>query len=69
MKSQPSLPLQVILLSLGKSVAALSSVLITVVLTRFLTIEDYATHKQALLIYALIGPTVTLGLPKALYFF
>ena len=54
MKSTPSIPLQVLLLSLGKTVAAISSVLITMILTRFLSLDDYATHKQALLIFALI---------------
>jgi O-antigen/teichoic acid export membrane protein len=49
--------------------AAFTTIGITVILTRTLTLSDYATHKQALTIFAMIAPVLTLGLPKALYFF
>ncbi len=67
--SAQSLTFKTLLLASGKILAAFSTVGITAILTRVLSIEDYATHKQALLIYAMCAPALMLGLPKALYFF
>ena len=64
-----SLTFKTILLASGKILAAFSTIGITAILTRVLSIGDYATHKQALLMYAMCAPALTLGLPKALYFF
>jgi O-antigen/teichoic acid export membrane protein len=64
-----SLTFKTLLLASGKILAAFSAVGITAILTRVLSVEDYATHKQALLIYAMCAPALMLGLPKALYFF
>ena len=67
--SGQSLTFKTLLLSFGKMLATLSSIGITAILTRTLSLDDYATHKQALLIYAMCAPVLMLGLPKALYFF
>jgi O-antigen/teichoic acid export membrane protein len=64
-----SLTAKTLLLAFGKILSAFAAVGITAMLARLLTIQDYATHKQALMIYALVAPPLMLGLPKALYFF
>ena len=64
-----SLTAKTLLLAFGKILAAFATIGITAILARLLTIQDYATHKQALMIYALVAPPLMLGLPKALYFF
>jgi O-antigen/teichoic acid export membrane protein len=64
-----SLTVKTLLLSVGKIIAALSALLISVVLARTLSVEGFAVHKKAVLAFALISPVLMLGLPKALYFF
>jgi O-antigen/teichoic acid export membrane protein len=39
------------------------------VLTRVLSVRDYATYRQTLLAYSFAAPLLTLGLPTALYYF
>ncbi|MCP4607831.1 MAG: polysaccharide biosynthesis protein [Planctomycetes bacterium] len=39
------------------------------VLSRVLSMYDYATYKQTLLAYAFVAPLLMLGLPNALYYF
>ncbi len=63
------LTIKTLVLASGKALGALAAILLTVVLTRALTVEQYATHKQALLIFAMASPLLMLGLPKALYYF
>lgn len=62
-----SLTLDTLVLASGRTLGALSAIAITAVLTRTLDVAAYATHKQALLLYAFATPLLTLGLPKALY--
>lgn len=64
-----SLTVKTLLLSMGKIIAALSALLISVVLARTLSVDDYAVHKKAILAFAITSPVLMLGLPKALYFF
>ncbi len=40
-----------------------------IVLSRVLSMYDYATYRQTLLAYAFISPLLMLGLPQALYYF
>ena len=40
-----------------------------VILSRVLSMYDYATYRQTLLVYAFISPLLMLGLPQALYYF
>ena len=40
-----------------------------VILSRVLSMYDYATYRQTLLAYAFISPLLMLGLPQALYYF
>lgn len=64
-----SLTLDTLVLSSGRAIGAVAAIAITAILTRTLSIDAYATHKQALLLYAFATPLLTLGLPKALYTF
>jgi O-antigen/teichoic acid export membrane protein len=49
--------------------AACATLVSAVVLSRILTIHDYATYRQTMLAYAFVAPLLTLGLPSALYYF
>ncbi len=64
-----ALTVKTLVLASGKALGALSAVILTAVLTRALSVEQYATHKQALLLFAIASPLLMLGLPKALYYF
>ena len=63
------LTVKTLLLSVGKTLSALTSLFITIVLTRSLSKEDFAAHKQVILLCAIFTSFIPLGLPKALYFF
>ena len=69
MAARSSLTIKTLLLSFGRIVASLSTVLITVILTRHLSVEDFGLHKKALLAFSVCSPALALGLPKALFFF
>ncbi|MGB0648600.1 MAG: lipopolysaccharide biosynthesis protein, partial [Bradymonadia bacterium] len=69
MTNTPSLTMKTLILSFGKIVASVSALLISIILARALTVEDYALHKKAILAFGLLSPVLMLGLPKALYFF
>ena len=64
-----SLTAKTLLLAFGKILAAFATLGIGAVLTRTLSLEDFATHKQALMTFAILAPVLSLGMPKALYFF
>jgi len=64
-----TLTAKTLFLAFGKILAAFAVIGITAILTRLLTKQEYATHKQALMIYAMLAPALGLGLPKALYYF
>lgn len=60
---------KVLALSSGTALTQLVTLVSLVVLARFLTKEDLATYRQALLSYQFVAPALTLGLPTALYYF
>ncbi|MCA9538570.1 MAG: oligosaccharide flippase family protein [Myxococcales bacterium] len=64
-----ALTLKTLALASGQALTALSTLLATAVLTRALSVDEYATHRQALMIYGVAAPLLMLGLPKALFFF
>ena len=64
-----SLTAKTLLLAFGKILAAFATIGIGAILTRTLSLSDFATHKQALMAFAILAPILSLGLPKALYFF
>ncbi|MGD8861986.1 MAG: oligosaccharide flippase family protein [Myxococcales bacterium] len=61
--------LQVLALSLGNGVAAVTGLVTAMVLSRVLSKGDFATYRQTFLVYELIAPLLLLGLPQALYYF
>lgn len=57
-------------LAAGSGSKAIVQILIIALLSRMLTKPDYATFRQTLLVYTMIGPILALGLPSGiLYFF
>jgi len=61
--------LKAIILSAGQLFTKLAGLLSAIFLVRFLSKTDYATYRQALLAYGVAAPFLSLGLPKALYYF
>jgi O-antigen/teichoic acid export membrane protein len=57
------------ILSFGKFLATLTTILTIAVLSRILTKVEYAAYRQTLLAFHFVAPFLALGLPKALYFF
>ncbi len=60
---------KVIALSTGQGLTALVTLVAAAVLTRILSVRDYATYRQTLLAYHFAAPLLTLSLPTALYYF
>ncbi|MDP0501746.1 MAG: oligosaccharide flippase family protein [Verrucomicrobiota bacterium JB022] len=56
-------------LSIGKMSANLAGLLTMAVLARLFSQETYASYRQVLLAYGFVAPLLTLGIPKALYYF
>jgi O-antigen/teichoic acid export membrane protein len=67
--STRKLTIQALLLASGRLITAFATVLITGILTRTLDVSVYATHRQVLLLAAIALPLLTLGLPKAPFYF
>lgn len=57
------------ILASGTFLTTCVSLISAVVLARVLSMYDYATYKQTLLVYAFVSPLLMLGLPDALYYF
>ena len=57
------------LLAFGQGARSLAMLIIAALLSRWLTIEDYATYRQALLCVTIISPVLMLGLPDSLLYF
>lgn len=69
-KSAPlSLTGKVGYISLGRGLAALSSLVAGMLLSRYLTRSDYGTYKQLWLIYSTLYPLFSLGLPTSINYF
>ncbi len=64
-----SLTVKALLLASGKLLTAISTLLATATLTRLLPVEEYGTHRQVLLVFAMVSPVLMMGVPKALYYF
>lgn len=58
-----------IILASGQSLTTLVGLVFAVVLSRLFTQDDYATYRQALLVYTFAAPFVILGLDRALFYF
>lgn len=57
------------ILASGQAATALVGLVLAAVLSRVFDEKDYATYRQALLVYNLAAPLLALGLPAALYYF
>jgi O-antigen/teichoic acid export membrane protein len=60
---------KVLALSSGKAITSVMGILTAMILTRILSVHDYSTYRQTLLVFNLILPILTLGLPDAIYYF
>jgi O-antigen/teichoic acid export membrane protein len=60
---------KVLILSSGEALTALVGIVSAAVLTRVFSKDDYASYRQTLLAFTFAVPFVTLGLPRALYYF
>lgn len=57
------------ILASGKILTGLAGLASLAVLSRIFDKHEYATYRQTLLAYAFLAPLLTLGLPKALFYF
>lgn len=69
MTKSGSLTVKTLLLAFGRILASLSTLLVSIILARSLSMEDFSLHKKAILAFTVVSPAIALGLPKALYFF
>jgi len=57
------------ILAFGKLIASLSGMFCFAALTRLLDETEYATYRQALLVYMTTAPVLVMGLSQALSYF
>lgn len=57
------------ILASGQVLSACAALIGFAVLSRILTLHDYATYRQTILAYGFVAPVLVLGLPEALYYF
>ncbi len=60
---------KVLFLSVGNFLTTISSLLLTIALTRIFTIGQYADYKQTLLVFLIFSPILLFGLDKSIYYF
>ena len=60
---------KVLTLSSGQFLVTLAGLVSAAVLARILSQVEYAAYRQTLMVYAFASPLLTLGLPKALFYF
>ena len=58
-----------IILSIGKALASVSGLLLTIVLVRLFSKEDFATYRQTFLVYAMAAPFMGMGLSQSVVYF
>lgn len=64
-----SIGLRTIMFSSVESSVVITTFITSIILSRIFTKIDYASYRQVLLIYTLVTPLLTLGLPQTLYYF
>lgn len=64
-----SVGLKVFSLSFGKVLTSVIGLVSVMILSRILSLGEYATYRQTLLVYSFSVPLLTLGLPDAIYYF
>lgn len=60
---------KVLALSFGKLMTMISSLVLFSVLARLLSVSEYATYRQTILVYQFSLPLLSFALPQSLYFF
>jgi len=60
---------KVLALSFGQTLSALSILILGMVATRYLSVNDFATFRQTFLVYEFSMPILTLGLPSVLFYY
>ena len=57
-----------IILSAGKALASVSSLLATIVLVRLFSKEDFASFRQTLLVFTMLAPFIGMGLSRSIVY-
>ncbi len=60
---------KILVLSLGKAISSLAFILTSIVLSRVLTLSEYAMYQQVMLVYIFAIPFLTMGLKNGIYYF
>jgi len=60
--------LQVLFLSIGKFLTTIAALVSSILLSRLLSIDEYANYRQVILVYALINPILALGFDRSMYY-
>jgi len=60
--------LQVLFLSIGKFLTTIAALVSSILLSRLLSIDEYANYRQAILVYAFINPLLALGFDRSMYY-
>jgi len=59
---------QVFYLSIGRLITVTTMLLISISLSRLLSIEEYANYRQTILVFSFLTPFLTLGFDRAVYY-
>ena len=65
----PSRQVKVLALSLGRTMAGVSSLVVFAILSRAFDKTDYAAFRQTVLAYMIVAPFLTVGLNQGIYYF
>lgn len=55
-------------LAYSRSIAVVANLLVVVLVSRHFALEEYATFRQTFLLYEILGPILTLGIPATIYY-
>ena len=66
---EQSRTVKTIFLSTGQIIAGLAMIIVFAVMSRVLSVHDYGTYMQTMLVYSTVLPFLTLGLPQAPFYF
>ncbi len=59
---------QIFYLSIGRLITVSTMLLISIFLSRLLSIEEYANYRQTILVFSFLTPFLTLGFDRAVYY-
>lgn len=61
--------IKVLFLSVGNFLTSISSLLLTIALTRLFTIDQYGDYRQTLLVFNMFAPLLLFGFDKSIFYF